>query len=887
MKLTVFVTGAVVVASIWLLVVIGPEEFTRPSSWNAPSQARGSNVRSASLEAAVSGSSSLSFLPQLYERLYLALAPTPRYTHSPRPGLVRIGTDVVGKAFFGDETPSSGYLTFPMWSKVHRISHYDLAVDVVEVHLGLSQATHGNEELTTAEDEAIRLIEEKCDLKHLERSEAHMKLGGTVPVHLFQTISVERAVLQAAHECLNGIGEVAYYIQHNVDMEAEFQVLDPPRDDEWVLTRSSSVIGTNAYAVHSQTTGEGSHIHVNDFAFDTEHPQLAGNWIQAKSMNLYVNEFSENYRNISLPREVYEDEDLGSFLAHGTQSAGMAVANEGECARGAAPGATWSGARLPHFQIQEPGSFLSVTNAQAMYVEADANSNSWTRFKRPDGLLLTEDGYMGTIWLQKIQERGETGTTFLWSAGNNPWEWFGVYANENLIECVGVGATMPNGIKTSYTTPGSVLVSAPSGEASVDPTSTPLTVDVLGAGGSEPGNCGDFSGTSCAAPQIAGVVALMQSAAAEAGRKLTNREVQLVLVDSASHESSEADRLAAGDIFYRSSKDPISGGLFSFLSTPEEITGYSIFLGFGTPDAQKAVASAEVISRRPVGMFNPAAIRPELAREGVIADDEEDQRLATFSVDAPSSVAVQFVTVAYTLDHNMALEVALYLVNEAGSRCLFWGFTNDPKNYDVDDLARPPPYEMTFKCVNFVGYDMEGEWTILATDWGNHRALPEDPPAQEGTLSGVELTFYGYSRDSRSSVLLISGAAVFVVGGTAGGVYSSNRRRRRSASKGKKEGKKDTEMTQSVSKSTAEAEVGSALPAMMAQSVGSRSAGSRRSKGSRSSKASRKSGKSAGSRTSRSSKASRGSRAGKSKKRRKSKAKSTAEAPAAEATSLL
>jgi subtilisin-like proprotein convertase family protein len=159
------------------------------------------------------------------------------------------------------------------------------------------------------------------------------------------------------------------------------------------------------------------------------------------------------------------------------------------------------------------------------------------------------------------------------------------YRNDPRV--ITVGAVRIDGRAASYSDPGAcLLVAAPSGDTNTDPTGL-FTTDLLGSDGVNyfgffpPNedlsgyvfNSLAFSGTSAAAPQIAGLVALLLSA----NPALTYRDVQQILILSSRH--------------------------FDFADPDLSTNGAGLLVshnvGFGVPDAGVAVNLATHWTNRP------------------------------------------------------------------------------------------------------------------------------------------------------------------------------------------------------------------------------------------------------------------------------------------------
>ncbi|HVJ70317.1 MAG TPA: S8 family serine peptidase, partial [Sphingomicrobium sp.] len=171
-------------------------------------------------------------------------------------------------------------------------------------------------------------------------------------------------------------------------------------------------------------------------------------------------------------------------------------------------------------------------------------------------------------------------TILVKSAGNNRGSGFDTnYDNfTNHRQVIAVGAVDHNGVVSYYSTPGAnLLVVAPSSTYGVGLTTT----DIAGAGGN---NSGDyitgFTGTSAAAPQVSGVVALML----EANPDLGWRDVQEILAMSARQVGDPAS-LTGSEKYqwsYNGAANWNGGGMH-----------FSNDYGFGLVDALAAVRLAE------------------------------------------------------------------------------------------------------------------------------------------------------------------------------------------------------------------------------------------------------------------------------------------------------
>ncbi len=272
---------------------------------------------------------------------------------------------------------------------------------------------------------------------------------------------------------------------------------------------------------------------------------------------------------------------LGSFDNHGTAVAGYAVAqgNNGVGISGVAPAAS-----LASWKMLGATEEALMTMFQFMSNSVGVQNHSW--LNSGSGLIgvsaLEGIGFTNALTLG----RGGRGVVIVRAAGNeresaaNANDQF-YTADPRVITTAGVRIT---GRVASYSTPGApVLVAAPVGDTGLD---APPTTDRTGSsfgynrGVTYLDDSADYAfnslspqGTSFAAPQIAGLSALLLGA----NTNLTIRDVQQILLLSARHFDFADPDLATN-----------SAGL-----------AVSHNVGFGVPDAGLAVRLTRSWSNRP------------------------------------------------------------------------------------------------------------------------------------------------------------------------------------------------------------------------------------------------------------------------------------------------
>lgn len=258
---------------------------------------------------------------------------------------------------------------------------------------------------------------------------------------------------------------------------------------------------------------------------------------------------------------------VGGLISHGTSVAGLAFAalGNGSDIVGVAPDVkVVSGVIFG--SSGEPASVVGIAELFEANPELVAVQNhSWSfSFFSQQAISPIEDLAISNA---VHHARGGLGVVMVRSAGNN--RAFTVNANDdeytNDPRIITVSSVRTDGRAASYSNPGTcILVAAPSGdkpEGFPEPVSTGI------------GSTVSFSGTSAAAPQVSGIVALMLSVNPD----LTYRDVQQILVFASRHFDFTDGNLRRNQ-----------AGLL-----------HSQNVGFGVPDAGRAVRLAQSWPARP------------------------------------------------------------------------------------------------------------------------------------------------------------------------------------------------------------------------------------------------------------------------------------------------
>lgn len=452
--------------------------------------------------------------------------------------------------------------------------------------------------------------------------------------------------------------------------------------------------------------GDGIRVAVMDDAFQVDHPDLAPNYDPVGSYGAGIT----------------ASDTAG---AHGTAVAGL-VSGRGDNGigiSGVAPRSKWSALRRVG---STDALYATLLSHQRNGVVFDVHQNSWGT---PYGVYLPRSRFAKShqsIETGAIVGRGGRGTVYVFAAGNDS-KYVGYHANTNpflaLPEVIVAGGIGLKGKTASFSFPGSnVLVCG----ISTDGNGYLVTTDRLGAKGYDDGDYAfDMGGTSGAAPQVSGVVALML----DANPNLSWRDVQHILVRSAVKTLDDGWTT--------------NGAGFAF----------HYKCGFGFVQAEPAVKMAQSWTTVPARMQ-----RVYGAAVGAAVPDGNATGV-TRALNVPDSMRLEHVLVEVVSDHLLPSDYRITLTSPSGTESL---------------LARPFPPTFsfaaykpfskgwTFKSVQFWGEQAKGSWTIRVADLtGNGTA---------GAWASWKITLLGTATEvtplASQKPALLSAPAVLAIGQT-------------------------------------------------------------------------------------------------------------------------
>lgn len=534
---------------------------------------------------------------------------------------------------------------------------------------------------------------------------------------------------------LNDAGQAVLGCRPPTTGLAEPGAADPFAAEQWHLVNSrqrayASTAGTPgedlgmAAALTSGPTGRGVKLAVADTGLEICHPDLAANIELNASHNFNVAGWRGARRT-----DPFEPSTLGG---HGTSVAGVAAAaaNNGIGGRGVAPDALLRG-----YNLLEAADWVAAFPDALGGSGVNPNSTDVDVFNLSFGSLGDEanphpDLHVGLLRNGVNNLRQGRGAIYVKAAGNsfNGCRSLRRSVNgqigcgsangdalNNLPYLVVVGGFNAAGQRASYASAGANLwVSAPSGEfGSTHPAI--ITTDQIGrsrgydswiARGlannrslNPRGNyISSFNGTSAAAPNAAGAIALLL----EAHPQLGWRDVKHILAKTARKIDPDAAAVRYG-----------FGGVGYTMQLPwiTNAAGYSFhnWYGFGAVNVDAALAFAA--SHRPgsLGEFTETQAFGS-APAAPIPDNYGGGLVATMEVSGlPADAGIEAVTLEIEVTHPFTNDLGIHLISPSGTESVL-----NPAFNEV--LAGNADLDWQLLSNAFYGEPPNGEWRLKIVD---------------------------------------------------------------------------------------------------------------------------------------------------------------------------
>ncbi len=454
----------------------------------------------------------------------------------------------------------------------------------------------------------------------------------------------------------------------------------------------------------STCRGEGIVTSVVDDGLEIRHEDLSDNILAGQSYN-YLNGSSDPTTN-------------NASDAHGTAVGGIISARDGNNlgGRGVAPRGQLVGYNLLT-------SFTALNEGDAMtrgIGVVDLSNNSWGP---PDGFGQVNNSE--APWRAGIENgvtngRGGRGISYLWAGGNgHPADNsnYDAYANNPYV--IAIGAYNAQGQRSSYSELGAnILVSAPGGEfcdtLAIVTTDLPLGDGFNNGSSSNDLNNANYTqcmnGTSSAAPNSAGVVALIL----QANPELTWRDVRRILASSARRN------------------DASDSGWF------QNGAGYWVNdqYGFGAIDAEAAVNTARNWTNMPAQQVVTTTLKTV---NQPIPDNNLNGIDDTITVSNSNISNLEFVQLTFSAaDHPYSGDLTIELISPSGTVSVL-SQTHGCRIYQDGQFVEAGTCTSlnawTFGSVQNMGESVDGLWQIRVADGAS---------VDTGTFQSWQLTFYGY-----------------------------------------------------------------------------------------------------------------------------------------------
>ena len=487
-------------------------------------------------------------------------------------------------------------------------------------------------------------------------------------------------------------------------------------------------------------TGEGVRIAVSDTGLEIDHEDLSDNTLPGE------------HRNYNLSRRPWRGDPKPSKkqAGHGTSVAGLiaAVGGNGLGSRGVAYDARVAGFRYLYISNwnyakrvdQANGNFdifnYSYGYSQCKYYPPSSSYISQLKYgtsnlrKGKGALYVKSAGNDYKPNISKCDDLGGGGPLGSYYAGNAVMDY-----RHNFPYTIVVGALNANGVRSSYSSPGSSLwISAPGGEYG---SSTPamITTDLSGCNngydsGGRLSNCNytsTMNGTSSAAPVTSGVIALML----EANPDLSWRDVKYILAKTA-----DPIHYNIGDI----SRSPVSSsslpGHVYMPGWTKNTAGFHFhnWYGFGGINAEWAVRMAENYTSPLGGIFfesgwtnsgNISLNIPDGSSTGV-----------THTVNVSRDMTIESVQIELFITHPQVSDVGVELNSPGGTKSVILPINSGVTISNIKGWILPSNA--------FYMENSQGNWTLKVIDGNGNKYYANSSKPSTGRVTNWKIRFFGH-----------------------------------------------------------------------------------------------------------------------------------------------
>ena len=505
-------------------------------------------------------------------------------------------------------------------------------------------------------------------------------------------------------------------------------------------------------------TGDGVRVAIVDTGLETCHPDLAGSVELDASFNFNAGLSGASPWVVGPWYGARPDDPFNPYPVgdHGTSVAGLVAAEDrnGIGGRGVAHGALLRGYNMLSALDYDLGVYLDALGASRYAPDSsdvDVFNMSFGSLGYPSNPGVEEEA----LFAHGVRRlRDGRGAIYVKAAGNGFNDCAALFRRGGLrsrVGCVGangdatnnlpylmvVGGFNADGNRASYASAGANLwVTAPAGEYGVN---KPAMVTTDQAGGSAGYGVfyGDrlrsvtevnphqdytslFNGTSSAAPNASGVVAILL----EAVPALTWREVKHLLASTA----RRIDRNIGESVFDFGGADRIVRHAWIVNDA-----GYRFhnWYGFGAIHATQALAAAQDFAPGSLGRFQRSGWFDAGGEAALIPDNAGAGVTRTLAVAGlPALADIEAVMVEVDLDHPFPHDLAIELTSPSGTPSIVNPIFNEVLAIDRTGAA---PLRWRLLSNAFYGEAPNGDWKLNVYDGA---------AGETGRLAGWRLRFY-------------------------------------------------------------------------------------------------------------------------------------------------